>query len=197
MEYSITKAEINEKPLLEYTGTYSVITTDEELAKALPSIQEETLLGFDTETRPAFRKGESYLPSLLQLGGESHVWLFQLQKLSGLNSLFSILANPDICKTGVAIGRDISELQDLQDFEPAGFEDVGEIAEKVGFRNTGLRPLSALLLGGRISKGAQVSNWATSHLSQKQELYAATDAWVSRELYLALHALQKKRRTRA
>lgn len=196
MEYSITKAEINEKPLLEYTGTYSVIATDEELAKALPSIQEETLLGFDTETRPAFRKGESYLPSLLQLGGESHVWLFQLQKLSELNRLFAILANPDICKTGVAIARDISELQDLQDFEPAGFEDVGEIAEQVGFRNTGLRPLSALLLGGRISKGAQVSNWATSQLSQKQELYAATDAWVSRELYLALHALQKKRRTR-
>ncbi|MDA3872821.1 MAG: 3'-5' exonuclease domain-containing protein 2 [Kiritimatiellae bacterium] len=197
MEYSITKAEINEKPLLEYTGTYSLIATDEELAKVLPSVQAETLLGFDTETRPAFRKGESYLPSLLQLGGESHVWLFQLQKLSDLNSLFSILANPDICKTGVAIARDISELQDLQEFEPAGFEDVGLAAEQLGFRNTGLRPLSALLLGGRISKGAQVSNWATSHLSQKQELYAATDAWISRELYLALHALQKKRRARA
>lgn len=197
MEYSITKAEINEKPLLEYTGTYSLIATDEELEKVLPILRKETLLGFDTETRPAFRKGESYLPSLLQLGGGSHVWLFQLQKLNGLNSLFTLLANPDICKTGVAIARDISELQDLHEFEPAGFEDVGVIAEKLGFRNTGLRPLSALLLGGRISKGAQVSNWATSQLSLKQQLYAATDAWVSRELYLALLALQTKRRARA
>jgi ribonuclease D len=195
MDYSITKAEINEKPILEYTGTYSLIATDEDLAGVLPRLNAETILGFDTETRPAFRKGESYLPSLLQLGGGGHVWLFQLQKLNDLESLFSILANPAICKAGVAIARDVLELQDLHEFEPAGFEDVGTIAENLGFRNTGLRPLSALLLDGRISKGAQVSNWATSHLSKKQERYAATDAWVSRELYLALQILQKKRRT--
>jgi ribonuclease D len=173
MQFAITKAEINEKPLLEYTGTYSLI-------------RSESLLGFDTETRPAFRKGESYLPSLLQLGGESHVWMFQLQKIQDLGPLFAVLANPAILKAGVAIARDVQELQDLHGFEPAGFADVGKMAEKRKFRNTGLRPLAALLLNGRISKGAQVSNWASDHLSDKQEIYAATDAWISRQLYLAL-----------
>lgn len=193
MNYSITKAEINEKPLLEYTGSYSLIRSDEGLQEVLADVKAETVLGFDTETRPAFRKGESYLPSLLQLGGESHVWMFQLQKLSDLKPLFAVLADPKIVKTGVAIKRDVQELKDLEPFEAAGFKDVGKMAEKLMFRNTGLRPLSALLLEGRISKGAQVSNWATDVLSQKQETYAATDAWISRKLYLALVDLQKKR----
>ena len=193
MQYAITKAEINEKPLIEYSGAYSMIRDDNALAEVLPLIKMEKVLGFDTETRPAFRKGESYLPSLLQLGGENHVWIFQLQKLQNLDDLFGILADEQIIKTGVAIARDIQELRDLRDFEPGGFKDIGKMAEKLLFRNTGLRPLSALLLNGRISKGAQVSNWATDQLSEKQEKYAATDAWVSREIYLALKELKKKR----
>ncbi|MDF3127581.1 3'-5' exonuclease domain-containing protein 2 [Kiritimatiellaeota bacterium B1221] len=193
MNYSITKAEINEKPLLEYTGPYSLIKSDEGVQEVLADIEAETVLGFDTETRPAFRKGESYLPSLLQLGGESQVWMFQLQKISDLKPLFAVLANPKIVKAGVAIKRDVQELKDLEPFDDAGFKDVGKMAESLLFRNTGLRPLSALLLDGRISKGAQVSNWATDVLSEKQEKYAATDAWVSRKLYLALVELKKKR----
>lgn len=193
MQYAITKAEINEKPLVQYSGPYSLIRNDEELSEVLAEVRKENLLGFDTETRPAFRKGESYLPSLLQLGGEKHVWLFQLQKLSDLTMLFDILANPKIKKAGAAIDRDLQELRELQEFEPAGFVDVGTLAEKLRFRNTGLRPLSALLLDQRISKGAQVSNWATDHLSKKQEIYAATDAWISRRIYQELIKIKKKK----
>jgi len=191
MQYAITKAEINEKPLLEYTGPYSLINTDEDLQRVVPELKKEILLGFDTETRPAFRKGESYLPSLLQLGGEDHVWMFQLQKLSDLTPLFGVLADAGIRKAGVAIQRDVQELRDLHEFTPDGFDDIGVLAENLGFRNTGLRPLSALLLGGRISKGAQVSNWAADTLTSKQQRYAATDAWVSREIYLALKERQR------
>jgi ribonuclease D len=186
MRVSITKSEINEKPLLEYEGPYTLVDQDEQLAEVLPLLFQETVLGFDTETKPAFRKGESYLPSLLQLGGENHVWMFQLQKLSSLTDLFSVLADPAIVKSGVAIDRDLMELRELEDFTPKGFKDIGKMAEKRGFLKTGLRPLSALLLEGRVSKGAQVSNWGAKTLSKKQELYAATDAWVSRNLYLAL-----------
>lgn len=156
----------------------------------LPGIGTEILLGFDTETRPAFRKGESYPPSLLQLAGETHVWLFQLRKLGDVKPLFALLANPEIRKAGVAITRDLEELREVSEFKPEGFQDLGVMAENLGFRNTGLRPLSALLLGGRISKGAQVSNWAADSLSRKQELYAATDAWISRELFLRLKQMQ-------
>lgn len=186
MKVTISKAEINEKPLLQYEGPVSVIQTGEELTTALEALEKETLLGFDTETRPAFRKGESYLPSLLQLGGENHVWLFHLQKLNRLTPLFAVLANPDVRKAGVAIDRDLLELKELEDFRPAGFTDIGKLAEEKGCLKTGLRPLAAMLLNGRVSKGAQVSNWAAYPLSRKQITYAATDAWVSRNLYLAL-----------
>jgi ribonuclease D len=190
MERTISKAEINEKPLLQYEGPLSVIQCDEKLDEVLPDIRKETLLGFDTETRPAFRKGESYLPSLLQLGGEHHVWLFYLSALSDLGPLFSILADPAITKAGVAIDRDVLELKELKDFTAAGFTDIGKMAEERFFRKTGLRPLAAMLLNGRVSKGAQVSNWANIPLSEKQITYAATDAWVSRSLYLALQDIR-------
>lgn len=189
MRLSITKSEINEKPLLQYEGPYSLINRQKDLPAVLEALRAETLLGFDTETRPAFRKGESYLPSLLQLGGESHVWMFQIQRLDDLGGLFEVLADPKIVKAGVAIDRDLIELRELSEFTPGGFHDLGKMAEDRGFLKTGLRPLAALLLEGRVSKGAQVSNWATRELSRKQELYAATDAWVSRNLYLALNEL--------
>lgn len=156
----------------------------------LPAVRQETILGFDTETRPAFRKGESYLPSLLQLGGEHHVWLFHLSRLKDLEPLFAVLADQRIVKAGVAIDRDILELKELSEFEAAGFTDIGKMAEKRVFRKTGLRPLAALLLEGRVSKGAQVSNWSSFPLSEKQIRYAATDAWVSRSLYLALQKIR-------
>ena len=193
MRVSITKSEINEKPLLQYEGSYTLVNRQEDLGAVLEDVRKESLLGFDTETRPAFRKGESYLPSLLQLGGESHVWIFQLQQLDVLDDLFAILADPEIIKAGVAIDRDVLELRELQDFNPGGFRDLGKMAESRGFLKTGLRPLAALLLDGRVSKGAQVSNWATKELSRKQELYAATDAWVSRRLYLALQDIPGSR----
>lgn len=186
MQYAISKQEINQKPQMEYTGAMTLVREAGDLDAALAAIAGETLLGFDTETRPAFRKGEAYLPSILQLAGEEHVWIFQLQRLGDLDGLFAVLADKAICKAGAAVSRDVQELRDLSPFRPAGFADVGHMAEKRGFRNTGLRPLTALLLGHRISKGAQVSNWAAAELTEKQLTYAATDAWVSRKIYLAL-----------
>lgn len=187
--YAITKAEINEKPLLEYEGPVTLVADDRDLPAALEALNREILLGFDTETRPAFRKGESYLPSLLQLAGETQVWLFQIQRIRSLQPLFEVLARRDILKCGVAIARDVKELQDLHPFKAAGFADLGHLAEKRGFKNTGLRALAALLLEGRISKSAQVSNWAAAELNGKQITYAATDAWISRKLYYALREL--------
>jgi ribonuclease D len=189
LQYAISKAEINEKPLLEYEGAVTLVKDDMDVGPAVEVLSRETVLGFDTETRPAFRKGESYLPSLLQLAGEDHVWIFQIQQLGDLTGLFELLARREILKCGVAIARDVKELKDLSEFKPAGFMDLGHMAEKRGFKNTGLRPLTALLLEGRISKSAQVSNWAAKELDAKQITYAATDAWVSRRLYFALKDL--------
>ncbi len=169
--------------MLAYAGPVHVVWEASALPAAVEALRAEQHLGFDTETRPAFRKGESYDPSLLQLAGEREVWLFQVQRLPELKELFALLADPAILKSGVAIDRDIKELQVLSSFQPAGFEDVGEMAKERGFRQSGLRPLTAMLLDGRLSKSAQTSNWAAKELSAKQIRYAATDAWVSRLLH--------------
>jgi ribonuclease D len=186
MRYAISKTEINQLPLLQCSVAVHLIREDSELEAALAAVAENDLLGFDTETRPAFRKGQCYSPSLLQLAGCDAVYLFQLRRLTDLGPLFSLLEDERLLKAGISIRADQAALQGLRAFEPAGFCDIGRMARAKGFRNTGLRPLAALLLGQRISKGAQVTNWARDALTPRQIAYAATDAWVSRRLYQAV-----------
>ncbi len=185
----ITKEAINALPLTAFAGPVSVIRSDRQLPAALQEMRGETILGFDTESRPSFRKGDNYPVALLQLGGANHVWLFQLLKLTDLAPLWRVLSNPRIIKAGVAIQDDIRKLQELRPFKPGGFVEISHFTQRAGILNTGLRSLAALLLHTRISKRAQVTNWARSELTKAQVQYAATDAWVSRELYLVAREL--------
>lgn len=180
----ITKAEINELPIKQYEGPIILCRTPDEAEKAAKKLKKEILLGFDTETRPAFRKGESYDPSLLQLATESEVYLFQLQMTGLTKGLISILADPKIVKAGVAIDRDVSELQAISPFKPGGFIELATYAKKSRIKNLGLRGLAAILFGLRISKKEQVSNWARKDLTTSQQTYAATDAWLGRKIYV-------------
>ena len=179
----ITKAEINELPMRSYEGPIRLCRTAEEAESAAEELMKETLLGFDTETRPAFRKGESYDPSLLQLATANEVYLFQIQ-LCGLTAgLLNVLSSPDIIKAGVAIDRDISELQAMAPFTADGFVELAIPAKEAGIKNLGLRGLTAILFNFRISKKEQVSNWARNELTESQQIYAATDAWLGRKIY--------------
>ncbi len=180
----ITKAEINELPMKAYDGPIHLYKTEEEAEAAASKLLGETLLGFDTETRPAFRKGESYDPSLLQLATENEVYLFQIQQCGLTPSLLKVLSSPDIIKAGVAIDRDISELQAMEPFTPGGFVELADGAKKATIKNLGLRGLTAILFGFRISKKEQVSNWARKELTESQQTYAATDAWLGRKIFL-------------
>jgi len=180
----ITKAEINQLPMKQYEGPIHLIRTPDEANRAAEKLKTGPLLGFDTETRPAFRVGESYLPALLQLASEKEVFLFQIQQTGLTQELRDILSSPDIIKTGVSIRDDVSELRKIANFEPAGFVELATCAKKAKIKNLGLRGMAALLLGFRISKREQVSNWARAELSDSQITYAATDAWLGREIYL-------------
>jgi ribonuclease D len=184
----MSKDEINACPIKRWTGKITVVRNKKELAAAMRRLAGQSLLGFDTETRPAYTKGESYLPSLLQLAGDKEVFIFQLKHLGLALPLRKILADPAIIKAGVSLDYDISELNKLARFKAAGFADLGKLAKKAGIKNHGLRGLAAVYLGFRISKGAQTSNWARDVLTRQQIQYAATDAWVGRELYLAREA---------
>ena len=182
----MSKDEINDCPMKRWNGPTSVVRNKDELAAAMGKLAGHTLLGFDTETRPAYKKGESYLPSLLQLASDKEVFIFQLKHLGLAKPLRQILADASIIKAGVSLDFDIRELKKLSVFKAAGFMDLGNIAKKAGIKNHGLRGLAAVLLGLRISKGAQTTNWARDVLTRQQIQYAATDAWVGRKLYLSL-----------
>jgi ribonuclease D len=185
-DHRMSKDEINACPMAQWTGPVTLVRTQTELSTAMTSLAGQTLLGFDTETRPAYKVGESYPPSLLQLAGETEVFIFQLKPLGLAAPLRELLADPAIIKAGVSLDYDIRELKKLHSFQADGFVDLGDLAKRRGIKNHGLRGLAAVLLGFRISKGAQTSNWAADVLAPHQIHYAATDAWVGRQLYLAM-----------
>ena len=179
----ISKAQINELPLIAWEGDIKILESPEEMQAAAAVLANESHLGFDTETRPSFEKGDHYPPALIQLATEQCVYLFRISKTETFDPLVPILESPDILKTGVAIENDVKELRAMEDFTPSGFVEIADITVKLGYENRGLRALAGLLLKGRISKAAQVSNWARPKLDNKQVRYAATDAWISREIY--------------
>lgn len=180
----LSKDEINTLPIRRYSGAIHIVSTRKDLAKALQSLRGERVLGFDTETKPTFRRGPMRPPALLQLATAEAAYLFQLKRIELPAGLRSILADPDIVKAGVAVHDDIRDLQRVSPFISAGFVDLSQVARGLGVIQSGLRSMAARFLGFRVSKKAQCSNWEAKELSPSQIVYAATDAWVSRELHL-------------
>jgi len=166
-------------PILRYRGPIHLVSRDTDLRE----LRHESVVGFDTETRPTFRKGQSHPASLVQMATGKAVYLFQLAQLDSSRVLAETLANARIVKAGIALDRDLLELGKLFPVEPKNIVDLGTVAKKAGYEQTGVRNLTGLFLGGRITKSAQTSNWAQPHLTSSQLTYAATDAWVCRELY--------------
>ena len=185
---TIDNSEINDLPLLQFDGKIHLIETKRDQYAAAEILREEEVLGFDTESRPAFRKGVSYPVSLLQLSTEDDAYLFRLNNSPLEIPLLKVLEDDDILKVGVAITDDISELRSHRDFDPGGFLALERFVKQAGIESNGLRKIAAITLNGRISKSAQVSNWEAKELNKKQLLYAATDAWVGLMIYKKLIA---------
>ena len=154
----ISADEINLMPLCHYEGRVRLVREPADWQDALEDIRQEQILGFDTETRPAFRKGRVNNPSLIQLATERNVWLIQLAWLPFGEDMAAVLADADIIKAGVGIRNDMCELTRLHAFEPAGLVDLGSVARAHKLSTQGLRTLAANLFGWRISKGCQCSN---------------------------------------
>ena len=179
----ITKEEVGDLPLVSYSGRIELVANHKSFKACLPTLRDEKLLGFDTETRPSFRKGVMFPIALLQLATQETVYLIRLNQLGFPEELRDLLASPESQKVGVAIRDDIKGLQQLGAFIPQGFVELSQLARRLGIVTCGLRNLAGIFLNVRISKKAQLSNWEQEELTESQQNYAATDAWISREIY--------------
>lgn len=182
----LSRDEINDLDINSYDGPIELVRSDKDMRESVKALKSEKLLGFDTETRPAFKKGVSYPTSLLQLASSNCVYVFQLQFINDLETLFSLLADENIIKAGVSVSDDVKDLRKLSEFEAAGFSDIGDAARRHGIPHHGLRGLTALLMGFRITKSGQKYNWSLPRLRRSAVVYAATDAWVGRELHMIM-----------
>lgn len=182
----LSKEDINALPLCAYSGPVHLVRTHEELDTALNTLFAERVLGFDIESRPSFVKGVIHKPALMQFATATAVFLVQLQEVPFGRALAQLLADPGIIKTGVGVREDMRALDKVYSFSPGGMVDLADIARSKGMEAHGLRNLAANVLGMRISKGAQCSNWASGELSKYQIRYAATDAWIGRTLYCVM-----------
>jgi len=178
--------DINALPMVRYEGEVRLVRSEDELEEALDLLAREDLLGFDTETRPSFRKGKTNQPALIQLAASDTIFLMQLAFVPFGERLASLLSSEKTLKVGVGIRDDMRELGKLYPFEEAGAVDLGDLARSLKLPTQGLRNMTANLLGWRISKGSRCSNWSLTELSPRQIAYAATDAWIGRELYLKM-----------
>lgn len=190
---SITPQELEKLDFVSFPGRIIVIdAVGAEFNRAIAYLRSQKVIGFDTETRPTFTPAQPrYNVSLLQLSGADRAYLFRINKIGMHRRLCNLLASEKIIKVGAAIHDDIRGLQKLHGFTPAGFVDLQKIGWEWGIRDKAVKKMSAIILGFRISKTQQLSNWEADVLSESQCKYAATDAWVCREMYLKLMTTEK------
>lgn len=183
---TISHDEINALPLKAFMGEILLITNAAQLPEVFTEIQKHAVVGFDTETKPAFVKGQVFKVALLQLAIPGKVFLIRLNMTGLTEEITKFFENENVIKAGVGLRDDIKTLHRLGKFTPAGFAELSTMARETGLEVESVKKLTALLLGFRISKGAQTSNWEAEQLNEKQIVYAATDAWVCLEIYKKL-----------
>ena len=190
---SILPEEIEKMPLGSFPGKITVIDKNGiDFVRAIAYLGTQKNIGFDTETRPVFSPGQRHNHvALLQLSGAEKAFLFRVGSMGMRKLLCAILSNPRILKVGAAVHDDVRGLQYYRQFEERGFVDLQKIAYEWGIRDKSVKKLAANILGVRISKSQQLSNWEADELSAAQQMYAATDAWVCREMYLKLLQSEK------
>ena len=185
---SISAEELDKLEIVSFPGKIFVVdTVGAEFNRAVNYLRSQKIIGFDTETRPCFSPDQPrYGVALLQLSGPERAYLFRIKSLGMHRRLRNLLSNDKIIKVGAAVNDDIRGLQRYAEFTPNAFVDLQKIVPDFGIRDKSVKKMTAIILGFKISKSQQLSNWEADTLSEAQTKYAATDAWVCREMYLRL-----------
>ena len=185
---NITVEELAECELSWFKGEIVLVDNLKTFYEVFPRLLGSGLLGFDTETRPTFRKGAKNAVSLIQLATGDLACLFRINKIGIPEELIRLLSDESVTKAGVAVHDDIRFLKGVKKFTPGGFIDLQSYVRDFGIECSGLKKLTAIVLGFRISKRQQVTDWQAEELSEAQMIYAATDAWVCHQIYEKLEA---------
>jgi len=173
---------------ISFPGKIHLINTDQELAAVVDALNSAVEFGFDTETRPSFKKGEFYKTALLQLATENDAYLIRLHGITRFQSLQSIFENKQILKVGAAIRDDLNQLQKTFKFTHQNFIELQSIAKAHGLKNMGLKGMTEEVLQAKLTKGPKMTNWEARVLTDQQLMYAATDAWIGLHLYQTLRS---------
>ena len=182
----ISKEQVAELKLIQFEGPIKLIDSMEAFEEEIPFMAREPILGIDTETRPAFKKGIMYPTSLIQLSTLEQAWILRVNRIGYPKELLKLLSEEVPLKVGVSLHDDLRRLRSDFQFEPKGFLDLQQYVEAFRIEEKGLKKLSGIVLGRRISKSQQVSNWDADLLTEAQLKYAATDAWICLMIYYKL-----------
>ncbi len=186
MKSEISKEELKDYPKTAFNGKIFVIENMKQYGAALDMLEGHTLLGFDTETRPSFKKGRINKLALVQLSTENEAFLFRVNKIGLPSEILNLMSSKKIKKVGLGLKDDLQKLNQTVHFDANGFIDLQDIVEDYGILDKSLKKLSAIVLGHKISKNQQLSNWESKELTEAQQIYAATDAWVCLKIYQKL-----------
>ena len=184
-------------PAIEFRGEIRIVEDERDIAAACKYLAEQPVIGFDTETRPSFRPGVTFRVSLLQLSSPEVCYLFRLNRIPLDKAILQLFENKRLLKVGADVAGDLRSLRQIRHFRDAGFIDLQAIAPEWGIAEKSLRKLSAIVLGQRVSKAQRLSNWEAATFTDKQKLYAATDAWVCTAIYDKLLHTPKIKRPKA
>lgn len=186
----IDKSELADKPRVVFEGIIEEVDTEEKAQKAINELSKEKVVGFDTETRPSFTRGQAHKIALLQLSTNERAFLFRLNKMGIPDCVAVFLSDPEIIKVGVSVKDDFSSLATRRELTPAGFVELQDLCASMGIEEKGLQKMYCILFGERISKNQQLSNWEIEHLTESQRQYAAVDAWACLRIYKYLIKLK-------
>ena len=181
---SITKEEMSALPVEQFSGQIVVIDNPDAVQNAISDLSTFKYVGFDTETRPNFSKGQNHKVALIQLATSERCYLFRLNKLDGIpQQLKDFLKNGETAKIGLSLLDDFHNIRKHMDFSPVNFVDLQKIAPSFGIQEASLQKIYAILFEKRISKRMRLSNWETHELTEAQKQYAALDAWACLQIY--------------
>ena len=187
------KQKIQTLPCIHFDGRIIVIFTERDADKAVNYLMKQTVLGFDTETRPTFQKGKMHQVALLQVSTHDTCFLFRLNEIGLTDSIVRLLEDTTITKVGLSLQDDMRGLNQRRNFTPGTFVELQKEVKDIGIEDNSLQKIYANLFGGKISKGQQLSNWEADILSEAQQKYAATDAWACIQIHEEVARMKRDR----